>query len=235
MEITVLHGQSHKGSTYQIARQITDIVSEGSADIHEFFFPKDYKGSFCRGCNLCLLKGENMCPDSKEVQPIIEAMVKSDLIVLGSPTYCYGISGSLKTFLDHMGYCWMEHRPYPSMFKKVGLAVSTSGLETGSKKVTAQLADNMRGWGISEVIEYPKAVFSINWENIRPPVKASIEADIPMIAEKVKSVIGKAQANDTVKEAFMAIRAIQQGNVWNKLDREHWEQAGWLADTRPWG
>jgi hypothetical protein len=69
---------------------------------------------------------------------------------------------------------------------------------------------------------------------IRPPIKASIEADIPVIAEKVKSVIGKAKTSDGVKETFMEMRAIQQGNVWNKLERDHWEQAGWLADARPW-
>jgi len=234
MEITILHGQAHQGSTYHIAKQIVGIVADGGAKVHEFFFPGDYKGSYCRGCKVCFFKGENFCPDSKDVQPITEAMFKSDLIVLASPTYCYGITGSMKAFLDHLGYFWMEHRPDASMFKKVGLAVSTSGYEKGSKRVVEQLTDNMNGWGLSEVIEYPKAVFAGSWEIIPPPIKASIEADIPVIAEKVKSVIGKAQTKDSVKETFMETRAIQQRNVWNKLDRDHWEQAGWLAETRPW-
>ena len=234
MNITILHGQSaHEGSTYEITKQIVAQI-DANASVNEFSFPADYKGSFCRGCSTCFFLGEKECPDAAFVKPIIEAIVAADVVVLASPTYAYGISGPLKTFLDHMGYCWIEHRPYPAMFSKTGLCVATSGLVPGSKRVIDQLIDNMHGWGISNVVGYPKAVFSTSWDRIQPKIKEQITAEIPQIAEQVKALIGKDGVNDAVKTAFMETRTIQQGNVWNKLDRDHWEQTGWIADARPW-
>ena len=235
MEITILNGQSaHEGSTREIAKQIINMVSGVDASVREFGFPADYQGSYCRGCGVCFFAGEKACPDAAFVQPIIAAMAAADVIVLSSPTYCHGISGAMKTFLDHLGYCWIEHRPYPAMFSKVGLCISTSGLVTGSQRVVDQLIYNMNGWGISKVVGYPKAIFSTSWDRIQPKIKEQIAADIPRIAEQVKTLIGKDSVSETVKNSFMETRAIQQGNVWNKLDRDHWEQAGWLAETRPW-
>ena len=235
MKITILNGQSaHEGSTREIAKQIVASVAGADAFVSEFSFPADYKGSFCRGCSACFFSGEKECGDAPFVQPIIESMVAADLIVLSSPTYAYGISGALKTFLDHLGYCWIEHRPYPGMFSKVGLCVSTSGLVPGSKRVVDQLIDNMHGWGISKVVGYAKAIFSTSWSRVQPKVKEQIEAEIPQIAEQVKALFGKGGVSEAVKNSFMETRAIQQGNVWNKLDRDYWEQAGWLAEGLPW-
>ena len=234
MNITILNGQSaHEGSTYQITRQIVNLI-DADASVSEFSFPADYEGSFCRGCATCFFLGENECSDAEYVKPIIDAIVAADVVVLASPTYAYGISGALKTFLDHMGYCWMEHRPYPEMFSKVGLCIATSGLVPGSKRAVDQMIDNMHGWGISNVVGYPKAVFSTNWDRIQPKIKEQIAAEIPQIAEQVKALIGKGGVNEVVKNSFMATRAIQEGNVWNKLDRGYWEQAGWLSGAFPW-
>ncbi len=45
MEIVIIHGQSHKGSTYHIAHMLAEKISR---DIKEFFFPKDF-GENCGG------------------------------------------------------------------------------------------------------------------------------------------------------------------------------------------
>ena len=235
MNIIILHGQSaHEGSTYEITKQIVDLVAGADSSVRELSFPSDFKGTHCRGCKICFFAGEKECPDAVYVQPIVEAMLAADLIVLASPTYCYGISGAMKTFLDRLGYCWMEHRPYPSMFSKIGLCISTSGYVPGSKRTVEQLIDNMHGWGISNIVGYPKAVFSGSWDRIQPKIMEQIMAEIPQIAEQVKALIGKDGVDEVVKNSFLEMRTVQQGNMWNKLDRDHWEQAGWLADSRPW-
>ena len=46
MKITVIHGQSHKGSTYNIAKQLCDKLD---GEVTEFFLPKDFEG-YCNGC-----------------------------------------------------------------------------------------------------------------------------------------------------------------------------------------
>ena len=43
MKIVIIHGQSHKGSTYHIAHILAEKIS---GDIKEFFLPRDF-GEFC--------------------------------------------------------------------------------------------------------------------------------------------------------------------------------------------
>ena len=40
MNIVLIHGQNHKGSSYHIGRQLVDTI-KGSRNIAEFFLPKD--------------------------------------------------------------------------------------------------------------------------------------------------------------------------------------------------
>lgn len=39
--ITVVHGQSHKGSTYNITEQITNKISKADTELYEYFMPRD--------------------------------------------------------------------------------------------------------------------------------------------------------------------------------------------------
>ena len=97
MKIVIIHGQSHKGSTYNIANILAKKVSD---DITEFYLPRDFK-DFCLGCTNCFLKGEDKCPHHENIKPIIDALDSADLIILASPVYCYHASGAMKNFLDH--------------------------------------------------------------------------------------------------------------------------------------
>ena len=40
MKVVIIHGQSHKGSTYHIAHMLAVKISE---DIKEFFLPRDFE------------------------------------------------------------------------------------------------------------------------------------------------------------------------------------------------
>ena len=48
MKITVIHGQNHKGSTYNICKILLEKISVDK-EITEFFLPKDLN-HFCLGC-----------------------------------------------------------------------------------------------------------------------------------------------------------------------------------------
>lgn len=51
MKVVIIHGQSHKGSTYHIAHMLAVKISE---DIKEFFLPRDLE-SFVLGVQSVLL------------------------------------------------------------------------------------------------------------------------------------------------------------------------------------
>lgn len=54
MKIAIIHGQSHKGSTYHIAHMLAEKIN---GDIKEFFLPRDF-GEFCVGCTMCFMESE---------------------------------------------------------------------------------------------------------------------------------------------------------------------------------
>ena len=55
MKIVLIHGQNHKGSTYNIGRMIAEKISGGENPV-EFFLPRDLN-HFCTGCYACVEEG----------------------------------------------------------------------------------------------------------------------------------------------------------------------------------
>ena len=56
MKITVIHGQSHKGSTYNIAKQLCDKLG---GEVTEFFLPTDFD-CFCKAVRFALQMKQNV-------------------------------------------------------------------------------------------------------------------------------------------------------------------------------
>ncbi len=64
MNIVIIHGQNHKGSTYHIVKMLSDKL-HGS--VTEFFLPRDF-GSFCVGCTSCFMKSETLWDSSDDLR-----------------------------------------------------------------------------------------------------------------------------------------------------------------------
>lgn len=94
MKIVIIHGQSHKGSTYHIAHMLAEKLD---GEIKEFFLPRDF-GEFCVGCTRCILESEKKCPHYEKLKPLTAAIDEADVIILASPVYVYHATGSMKAF-----------------------------------------------------------------------------------------------------------------------------------------
>lgn len=149
MRIVVLHGQSHKGSTYHLAKLFCDKLG---GEVTEFFLPRDF-GAFCVGCSQCFSKSEQLCPHADQLWPITEALDAADVIVLASPVYVYHVTGPMKALLDHYGYRWMVHRPQEGMFFKQAVCLSTAA-GAGTRRTNQDLADSAFFWGIAKIHRY---------------------------------------------------------------------------------
>ena len=68
MNIVLIHGQNHKGSSYHIGRMIADKIT-GEKDVTEFFLPRDLN-HFCLGCYKCI-EGDEICPFYDEKKTIM--------------------------------------------------------------------------------------------------------------------------------------------------------------------
>jgi multimeric flavodoxin WrbA len=75
MKITIIHGQSHKGSTYHISKILADKLD---GEVKEIFLPRDF-GEFCIGCTQCFHKSETLCPHYEKLKPLTKALDEADL------------------------------------------------------------------------------------------------------------------------------------------------------------
>ena len=228
MKIVVIHGQSHKGSTYHIARILADKL-EG--EVKEFFLPRDF-GEFCVGCTGCFMKSETLCPHYEKLKPLTEAMDEADVIVLASPVYVYHATGAMKAFLDHYGYRWMVHRPEERMFKKQGVCISTAA-GAGMKSTNKDMADSLFFWGVAKIYNYGIAVRATSWNGINEKTKDSIERKTTALANKIKKNYGRVKPSVKTK-GFFAIMRLMQKSGRNEADSLYWKEKGWTGKKRPW-
>lgn len=160
MKIVVIHGQNHKGSTWNVANILLQDIT-GEKEVKEFFIPRDLN-HFCTGCYSCLESRKN-CPFWEDKKPINDAMKEANLLILTTPNYCMMPSAPMKAFLDLFFTNWLAHKPYEEMFKKRAVVISTAS-GAGAGKASKLVASNLLNWGIPEVITYGISVNAINWK-----------------------------------------------------------------------
>ena len=234
MKIAMIHGQGHKGVTYTMSQCILGNLKEEDTEVKEFFLTKDGPG-FCVGCNSCFIKGEEVCPEAAQVQPIMQAIEWADVIMLDTPNYCMDMSGAMKTLLDHFGYRWVTHRPHPSMFHKVGIALSSSAGASPNKTVKS-LAKQLRWMCVPTVYTFPFVSNAMGIEDLAEEKKQKMEKKALKIAKKVKKVVKRKKVGLRTKMLFLLFRGMQMGekSAWNPTDTNWWKEQGWLEDKRPW-
>ncbi len=229
VKITVVHGQMHKGTTYHVTQMLIGKAFD-DPEVVEFFLPDDGPG-YCCGCNTCFFKGEDKCPHFDKVGPIVESMIASDVIIFDSPTYCMGVSGQMKTLMDHLEYMWMAHRPDPSMFKKIGIAVSSCA-GRGSDDTVGFIREQMTMIGIPRTFGVAVVSGADRFENVSEENMVKISSKASKSSQKIRR--SKAGPGLKFKMIYGFMRKNQERNDWNELDKGHWASNGWLDGKRPW-
>lgn len=227
MKITVIHGQSHKGSTYNIAKQLYDKLG---GEVTEFFLPKDFD-YFCKGCTACFTD-EIKCPHYEKLEPITKAMDGADVIILTSPVYVMHATGAMKAFLDHYGYRFLVHRPEEKMFTKQAVCISTAA-GAGMKSTIKDMADSTFFWGIAKTYKLGLAVMETRWEAVKPEIKQKTDKKTTSLAKKISRKVGRIKP-DIKTKGFFAVMAMMQKNGFNPADKEYWTAKGWTKGKRPW-
>lgn len=228
MKITVLHGQSHKGSTYHLARILCHKLG---GEVTEFFLPRDF-GAFCVGCTKCFVQAETLCPHAESLRPITQALDEADVIVLASPVYVYHATGPMKALLDHYGYRWMVHRPQETMFTKQAVCLSTAA-GAGTRQTNQDMADSTFFWGIARTYRYGVNVRAVSWDQVSQAQKERIEGKLSRLARRVKRNVGKVRPGLKTR-AFFHLVLWMHRRGWNETDTAYWQEKGWTSGGRPW-
>lgn len=230
MKIVLIHGQNHKGSTYNIGRMIERKIS-GQKEISEFFLPQSLE-HFCIGCYSCI-DDDSKCPFYAQKQEIMSKVEEADLLIFTTPTYCMRASAPMKAFIDLTFTYWMSHRPRECMFDKKAVVVSTAA-GVGTKSAIKDITTALGYWGISDITRYGKSVQAMNWDMVSDKNKAKIEKATDKIAAKLSSG-RKARVSIKTKLMFMMMRMMQKGGMGSsEVEKEYWQAKGWLNKERPW-
>ena len=228
MKIVLIHGQNHKGSTYNISKLLVEQFK--NSDIQEFFLPRDLE-HFCLGCYKCIENDEE-CPFFNEKRKIMQAIENADLLIFTTPTYCMHASAPMKAFIDLTFTYWMSHRPRECMFSKKAVVISTAA-GTGTKSAIKDISKTLFYWGVPYIKEYGISVQAMSWEQVSKKKKEKIKLDIIKLANSIQ----KEKIHIGIKTKFMFnMMRMMQLNDWgsSKIEKEYWRKNGWLDKKRPW-
>ena len=220
IKTVIIHGQSHKGSTYHIAHSLAEKIG---GELTEFFLPRDF-GEFCAGCNRCFSDSEKKCPHYEKLSPITHAIDSADVIILASPVYVFHASGAMKAFLDHYGYRWMVHSPEGTMFTKQGVCICTAA-GAGLRSTNKDMYDSLFFWGVAKIYRYGNGVAAVDWNGVSEKKKRAIDQKLSSIAGKIVRRAGRIKPGIKTIAVFFAMHLMQR-NGFNERDVKHWKEKG---------
>ena len=99
--IVVLVGSMRKGGNTDLLAQAF-AEGAGKNNIVEIISVADYKVNPCIGCNSCFAREGNQCFQKDDMAKIYEKLKITDMVVIASPVYFYGISAELKAIIDRL-------------------------------------------------------------------------------------------------------------------------------------
>lgn len=126
MTITILMGSPRKGGNTDLLVQAFAKESNNRHNV-EVINICDYDIHPCKGCNYCFNNEENKCCQKDDMKIVYDKLAQTDMLVIASPVYFYGISAQLKTVIDRL------HNPVRNRFgitKMALFAVGAASLPT---------------------------------------------------------------------------------------------------------
>lgn len=127
--LAIIGSPRTNGNTYKTVKLIEQRLIEKNNKI-EFECIQLSKADIntCKGCFVCIEKGEENCPLKDDRNNLEFKMKQADAVIFGSPVYTYNVSWIMKNFLDRFAY--QCHRP-DFNGKKAMVVISTGAVGLG--------------------------------------------------------------------------------------------------------
>lgn len=209
-KILLINSSNRKKNTYALLQSIEKIL-KSKGYITELITLHDYKINFCRGCEACILK--NDCFIKDDAHKVMQKIIESDGLVIGTPVYLNNMSGVLKTFIDRT--CSWFHRSEVAQ-KPTLIVASTQG--SGIKNTLNSIEEVMIQWGVSL-----GGNLSRNGRNFNQSIEErELSEFIRLINSDGKKYI------PSFKEIYSYnIKKTLAKNVF-PVDKVYWENKGWM-------
>ena len=230
MNIVIVYGNGRKESTYNCVHIVKRTLKElGDFEFQEIWLPKDLPVHCC-GCSNCMNIGEEYCPHRDYVSSIVSKVLDSDGIILASPVYGLNVSGSMKTFIDHLCFMWIPHRPNVEMFSKIGLVMSTAA-GGGTRKTNKAMKLALDYMGLKRTYTFGTAVAASRWENVNERKKLRIKKKVIKKSKKYYEAIlnrKKLRRRPFTNMFFLIMKKVISKYEDGNIDKEYWKKEGWI-------
>ena len=121
--ILVLNGSVRRdGNTELLVQSFAEGARKNNSV--EIVSVADFKVNPCIGCNSCFKREGNACFQNDGMTEIYQKLKETDILVIASPVYFYGISAQLKAVIDRL------HTPMRNSFPIKKLALILVGAAT---------------------------------------------------------------------------------------------------------
>lgn len=145
MKILEVMGSPRKLETLKVVQKFEEGLAAMGEVTFNYIFLKDMTIKPCRGCFLCLERGEELCPQRDDDRiKIFNLMMEADGVIFASPNYSLQVTAIMKNFLDRMAYIF--HRP--CFFHKAFIPIITQGVY-GGEKIVKYLETLGSFWGFN--------------------------------------------------------------------------------------
>ncbi len=224
MKILAIMGSPRKGDSYQIIKIFEEKMNALEKVEFKYLFLKEIDLEYCRGCCVCMAKGEDFCPAKDITLNIRQEMLNSDGVFFVSPVYAHQVTALMKNFIDHFSYIF--HRP--CFFDKVAIIISTTG-GSGLKEVLDYLEMTAHGWGFNVTGKLGVKAPAFRYA---PKYNAKVIKEIDTLSKiLLKAIKTRKRPSPTLNDLifFRAMKCkIINIKKYYPCDYEYWEQRGWL-------
>lgn len=149
MKVLAINGSHRTGrSTSKLLQMALDDFAAQGWDT-ELIELADKHIEYCIGCNSCLR--DKPCPllsrEGDQMQEVLDAIMESDAVIVGSPNYFENVTARMKTFIDRTRP--QSHMEINPLAGRVAGIVCTTGLSNCGIDVTAAVLQrfcNACGW-----------------------------------------------------------------------------------------
>ena len=137
MKVLAIIGSLRKKHTYEQVKKFEQAHDEYGGDHeYEYLFVKDLDIKQCRGCFLCISRGEDKCPLKDELALLLRKIEEADCIILAAPNYVMNVNWLTKNLIDRLAYTL--HRP--AHYTKRFIVMVSSGNFMGARQASNALS-----------------------------------------------------------------------------------------------
>lgn len=226
-KVLVISGSPRpKGNTFKITNLVEENVKKYGEVEFDYFFLKKANLDFCRGCLICMKKGEEFCPCKDDSLILRDKMASADGIVFISPVYVHSVSALMKNFYDRFAY--MCHQP--RLIDKPSLLIVTTELSGGAETLKYMEFPAFT-WGC-KIIDTLDVVYDSFKEE--SSYRSKTLKRISAVSEKFYKAIESADPKPTFKDLvffnLMKTKVTMHRNLLPE-DYNFWKENGWLNST----